>query len=74
MNCSKLWRLCKQDVVKDFIVAVLVAALSVIYESWTKGIMKIDWSNVEMIVGIAAIGYILKQLGTGQNGKFLSNK
>ena len=62
------------DFWRGLIIAVIMAVLTVVYESIQKGSFAISWNSV-ILAGLGAgISYLLKNLGTGQNGKLLTNK
>lgn len=73
-NCwTKLWTIKLSDFWRGLIVAVVMAVLTVIYETIQKGSLEISWNSV-LLAGIGAgISYLLKNLGTGQGGKMLTN-
>ncbi len=61
------------DLWRGFIITVLMAVLTVIYESISKGTLAISWNTV-IVAGIGAgISYLLKNLGTGAGGQLLTN-
>ena len=66
---SSLGKLNIPDVVKGFIVAVLTAAVSTGVQMVQTG--TVDFKTIGTAALAAACAYILKQLGTDENGKFL---
>lgn len=74
MNFTKLWRLQESDWWRALIIAILTTPLTIIYESLMAGQFAVDWKKVLAAAITGGIAYILKNLGTGSNGKFLSNK
>ena len=71
---SKLGTIKLGDFWRGLIIAVIMAVLTVIYESVQKGSLEISWNSV-ILAGVGAgISYLLKNLGTGKNGKILTNK
>jgi len=75
MDCfSKLWTFQLNDFWKGLVIAVLMAILTVIYETIQKGSLNISW-NAVLLAGIGAgISYLLKNFATGSGGRMLSNK
>lgn len=67
---SQLWNLTKNDWVKGLIVTVLGAIISLLSETMKNG-GAIDWKSVGITALVAGSAYVVKQLGTDQNGKFL---
>lgn len=74
MDCwSKLGTLKLSDFWRGLIIAVVMAVLTVVYESIQKGSLDISWNSV-LLAGIGAgASYLLKNLGTGQGGRMLTN-
>lgn len=77
MNCfTKLWKIQLGDWGRGLLIAILTAPLTIIYQSLmaTPVTLIFDWTSI-IGAGLAGgIGYILKNLATGQNGNLLSNK
>ncbi len=70
---TKLFQLCKNDWVKGLIVAALTAFIAAIQQAIaTKGVdfNAFDWNFIGNVTWIAALGYISKNLGTDEEGKF----
>lgn len=67
-NMSELWKLAKSDYVKGFVVAVLTAVLSVIYQALTDD-QVIEVGLVVNTALTAGIAYLLKNLSTDSQGK-----
>lgn len=65
---SKLFSLGKNDWVKGLAMAILTAVLTLIYQMLQNG-AHIDWKSVGITAMLSAIAYILKQLGTDDQGK-----
>ena len=66
---SGLFRLNLQDLLKGLVVTVLAVVLGTVLESLKTG--DINWQNVGIVALSAGLGYILKQLSTDEQGKFL---
>lgn len=64
---SKLFSLNFQDAVKSGFVFVMSAVITTILEKMNGGIM--DWNEIGKVALVATLTYILKQLGTDENGK-----
>ena len=76
---SGLGKLNPGDWGRGLLMAVIGAVLGVIYEALTKGIPN-DWLTVRAMLitsggagALAAVSYILKNLGTGSGGQVLTN-
>jgi hypothetical protein len=67
---SKIWELTKNDFVRGLIVAVMTAPLTLIFQS-LQAQAEIDLKQVGIVALTAFCGYILKNLGTSEDGKFL---
>ena len=77
MDCfTKLGSLCKSDFGKGLIVAVVSAPLTILYQSLTATPVTLvfDWRAILGAALAGGVGYLLKNLGTGTNGKLLTNK
>ena len=71
---TKLWTVKLSDWERAFIVAIMGAPLGIIYD-WAT-ISNYEFSYQGLIKGAVAggVGYIIKNLITGQSGKILTNK
>lgn len=67
---SELWKLGKQDWIKSLVITVLTAVLTLVLQMLQNGV-NIDWKTVGITALTAALAYILKQLGTDNEGKIL---
>lgn len=67
---SKLFELQKNDFIKGGIVAVITAVLTSILQMLQNGGFVIDWMTVLNVAIVAGISYLLKNLGTNEQGKF----
>jgi len=77
MDCfTKLWTLKLGDWERGLIIAVLTTPLTIIYQSLmqTPVTLVFDWKAILGAALAGGIAYILKNLGTGANGKLLTNK
>lgn len=69
---SKLFELGKQDFIKGLVVAILTAVLTLIVriiESKGLALDPVDLQSIISTAIIAGLGYLLKNLGTDENGK-----
>ncbi len=75
MDISKLWTLNWFDVGKGLLIAVLSALLDALYQLvqiWqSTGNITFKWEELALVVLTAALAYLMKQFGTGADGKFL---
>ena len=72
---NELWAVRMSDWQRGFIIAVLTAPLTIIYQSLmaTPVTLVFDWRAI-LGSGLAGgIAYILKNMGTGAGGKMLTN-
>jgi len=76
---TPLGKLTMGDWERGLLIAVISAFLTVVYEAFAKG-LSMDWKVLKPVlltaagVGITAgIAYILKNLGTGLNGRLLTD-
>jgi hypothetical protein len=67
---SKLWSLSRNDFIKGMVVSVLSAVLTLILQVLQSG-GKIDVRTIETVAITALVAYLLKALGTDQNGDLL---
>ncbi len=71
---TKLWTVQLGDWERGLIVAILTTPFTIIYDSLSAGALTFDWRKV-LAAGLAGgVGYLLKNLLTGQGGKLLTNK
>ena len=76
MNCfSNLWTIKLSDWQRGLIVAILTTPLTIIYDSLmaTPMVLTFDWRKIVGAALAGGIGYLLKNLLTGQGGKLLTN-
>ena len=70
---SSLGKLKLNDFAKGLLITVLTAVLTVIYQSVSADSLVVNW-NVVLTTGLTAgIAYLLKNIGTGENGRILTN-
>ena len=60
-----------KDYIKGLIVAVITSVLTVLSESLSAGDIVIDFKNITTVALTATIAYLLKNLGTNEDGDFL---
>lgn len=71
---TKLWRVKLSDWERAFVVAIITAPLTIILQSVNAGSLVVNWKTILAAALSGGIAYILKNLGTGQNGNMLTNK
>lgn len=71
---TKLGTIKFSDFWRGLIVAIATTPLSIIYESISKGQFALNWKSILSFAIIGGLGYILKNMGTGEGGKILTNK
>ena len=67
---GKLFELTKNDFVKGLIVAIITAPLTVIIQALEGG-NEINFKTVGTVALIAFCSYIVKNLGTDEQGRFI---
>lgn len=70
---SPILKLTQSDFLKGLIVAVITAPLTLIIQALQGG-SEIDLKTVGVVALIAFCSYIVKNLGTDEQGYFLGNK
>ena len=74
MDCwTKLGTIRLGDFWRGFIIAILTAPLTILYETVQVGSLTFDWKKVSAVALAAGIAYLLKNLATGQGGKLLTD-
>lgn len=71
---TKLGTIKISDFWRGLFVAIATTPLSIIYESIKTGGLAFNWNSILSFAIIGGLGYIIKNLGTGQNGNLLTNK
>ena len=71
---TKLWTVKLGDVGRAFVVAVLAGPLGIFYDWATMESFQLSWKSVVKGAVAGGVGYLLKNVITGANGKILSNK
>lgn len=71
---TKLWMLKMGDWERAFVIAIITAPLTIILQSVNAGSLVVNWKTILAAALSGGIAYILKNLGTGQNGNMLTNK
>ena len=66
---SELFQLNVRDSLKGLVMAVLGAVVGLLLQLLQNG-TAIEWKSVAVAALVAALSYILKQLGTDSDGKF----
>ena len=70
---TKLGTIKFSDWWRGLFVAIATTPLSIIYESIKTGAITFDWNSILSFAIIGGLGYIIKNLGTGEGGKLLTN-
>jgi len=71
---TKLWRVKLSDWERAFFIAIITAPLTIILQSVNAGSLVINWKTILAAALSGGIAYIIKNLGTGQNGNMLTDK
>lgn len=74
MNFTKLWTIRLSDWQRGLAVAILTTPFTIIYDSASAGGLTFDWKKIVAAALAGGIGYLLKNLLTGQGGNLLTNK
>ena len=71
---TKLWSVKLSDWERAFVIAIITAPLTILLQSVSSGSLVINWRTILAAALSGGIAYILKNLGTGQNGNMLTNR
>ena len=73
---TDLWTVKLGDWGRGLVIAVISAPLTIIYQSVTASppSFVFDWQAIMGTAVAGGLAYVLKNLGTGNTGKLLSNK
>ena len=71
---SPLGRLNLSDWQKGLIVAMIMAPLTIIYESVQQGSLVFNWKAILAAALGGGLSYLIKNLATGGNGQLLTNE
>ncbi len=73
---TELWAVKMSDWQRGLIVAILTTPLTIIYDTVTATpmVLTFDWKKILGAALAGGIGYLLKNVLTGQNGNLLTNK
>ena len=73
---TQLWTIKLSDWQRGLIVAILTTPLTIIYDTVTATpmILTFDWKKILGAALAGGVGYLLKNLLTGQQGNLLTNK
>jgi hypothetical protein len=74
LNFTKLWTIKLSDWQRGLAVAILTTPFMIIYDSVSNGSLTFDWKKVIAAALAGGVGYLLKNLLTGQGGNLLTNK
>ncbi len=73
---TTLWTVKMSDWQRGLVVAICTTPFTIIYDTVmaTPISLTFDWKKILGAAIAGFLGYILKNFGTGQNGKLLTNK
>jgi len=71
---TKLGTIKFSDWSRGLVIAIIMAPLTIIYQSVSAGTLIFDWKAIIVAALGGGIAYLLKNLGTGEGGKLLTNK
>ncbi len=73
---TNLWTVKMSDWERGLVVAILTTPLTIIYDTVTATpmVLTFDWKKILGAALAGGIGYVLKNLLTGQQGNMLTNK
>jgi hypothetical protein len=63
-----------KDFIKGLLVAVLSAVITIVYNTIQNGSLTFDWKTIGMTALTSAVAYIMKNLFSNSNGKFLKKE
>ncbi len=63
-----------KDLSKGLVMAVLSSVLTIIYSTVNVGSLSFDWQSIGMAAITSAIAYLMKNLFTNSDGKFLAEE
>lgn len=69
---SKYFSLNSADFIKGLILAVLTSVLTIVYNTLQAGSLVFDWKSIGTTALTTAIAYLMKNLLTNSDGKFLT--
>ncbi len=71
---TKLGTIKLSDWQRGLVIAIIMTPLTIIYQSVSAGTLVFDWKAILAAALGGGIAYLLKNLGTGEGGKLLTNK
>ncbi len=74
MISSEFLKLNNRDWLKGLVMVVISAVLTIVLEVLQNGSLSFDWNKIAVVGLTAGVAYILKNLGTYQDGKMLGEK
>lgn len=74
MKSSEFLKLNNRDWLKGLVMVVISAVLTIALEVLQNGSLNFDWNKIAVVGLTAGVAYILKNLGTNQDGKMLGEK
>lgn len=74
MISSEFLKLNNRDWLKGLVMVVISAVLTIVLEVLQNGSLSFDWNKIAVVGLTAGVAYILKNLGTYQDGRMLGEK
>lgn len=74
MNFTQLWKVKLSDWQRAFVVAILTTPFSIVYDWAMSTNGAINWRTIVKGAVAGGIGYLLKNILTGEKGNLLTNK
>lgn len=74
MISSEFSKLNNRDWLKGLVMVVISAVLTIALEVLQNGSLSFDWNKIAVVGLTAGVAYILKNLGTYQDGRMLGEK
>ncbi len=70
---TQLGKIKLSDFWRGLIVAIATTPLTIIYQSVAAGGLKFDWKAILTTAMAGGVGYLIKNMATGQGGQLLTN-
>jgi bacteriorhodopsin len=61
-----------QDFIKGLVVAVGSSVITILYSTLESGSLSFDWKKIGVVALTSALGYLMKNFFTNQEGKLFS--
>lgn len=69
---SLFLKLNAQDFIKGLVVAVGSSVITILYSTLEAGSLSFDWKKIGVVALTSALGYLMKNFFTNQEGKLFS--